>query len=210
MIKNRYRIGNAQTIGRREIQSNYFTTEYNDTGDLLAVLADGTIDHPNGRKAAIIAVEHCIDSFLRGSLNEQTERFMIDTALNINKRIKDAVYIGRSPRLSLTVVLLSGETAHYFNVGANKILLYNGHNERAIDDCTGNPYASGRCNVSVKNVIGIFSIGACTMAHPMERLKIIKSEIDVFDKAQAVVDSVNGKWLDNQLNTTVLLVEVVK
>ena len=209
----RYRIGNAQIIGRKKVQSNYFSTKYNKSGDLLAVLADGTIDHPNGRKAAMLAVEYYIDALSQNLYSGHLNLFALDTAIRANRHIQSLIYIGRIPRLSLSVVLFSKGEIGYFNVGANEIFLYDGDNERIVSDDTRNPnisYSSGRLKVRSKSVIGIMSAGIYAFTHPMERLRIIESKINTFEKAQAMVEVVNNKKLNNQLNATTLLVEVLR
>jgi hypothetical protein len=210
-MNRRYRIGNAQTIGRRKVQSNYFSTEFNEAGNLLAVMADGAIDHPNGRKAAIMAVTHCINAFLRNALGEHAGVFMLDTAIRINRQIQDAIYLGKSPCLSLTALLFADEDMYYFNVGVNKIFLYDGINERCIGSSDINDaYSSGKLKLPLKSVIAIASTGVYTSTHPMERMIAIESAKDVFDKAQTMVKVVEDKNLDNQINATALLIELAK
>lgn len=64
-MKDKYKIGNAQSIGSYYIQSNYFSTKNGNCA--LAVLADGSIDHINGRRCAVLAVEACIRGFYNSS-----------------------------------------------------------------------------------------------------------------------------------------------
>ena len=208
-----YLMGNAQTIGAREVQNNYFSAAQNGAGDLLAVLADGTIDHPNGRIAAIMAVGYCINTFTQKFSRVEpiyTAQFLLDTALKANRRVQDNVFIGKSPRLSLTMALFRGNELNYFNVGVNRIFLYNGHNEQVLGGGVNTPYAEGRCELADKNVIGILSAGAYADAHPMERIRIMASKKKLYDKAQAMIESVSKKRLTIQLNATALLIEVAK
>ncbi|MCL1810046.1 MAG: hypothetical protein FWG42_09830 [Clostridiales bacterium] len=212
-MNNRYQIGNAQIIGCREIQSNYFATVFNENDDLLAVLADGTIDHPNGRAAAMMAVEICTNTFRQRFAivqHEHGNQFLFDTAMKANSRIQETFYFGRSPRVSLAMVLFIGDKLQYFNVGVSKVLLYNGHNERTLGNVTSGSYSSGICEFPQGSIAGLFSAGAHANVHPMERLKIIESKKEVFDKAQAVIDTVRKKGLDNQMNATALLVEAAR
>jgi hypothetical protein len=44
----------------------------------------------------------------------------------------------------------------------------------------------------------------------MERISVISSSKNIFDKAQAMVEAVKNKGLDNQLNATAVLVEVAR
>jgi len=212
-MTDRYLIGNAQTIGSREIQNNVFSTAFNDTGDLLAILADGTIDHPNGRIAALIAVGCCVNTFIQKSSSvesRETSQFLLDTALKANRSVQDAVYVGKGPRLSLTMALFRGKELHCFSVGLNKTFLYNGHNEKALGADAKNSFFNGKCDLSRKNTVGILSAGAYAQAHPMERIRIIESDRDIFEKAQAIIESVSNKRLAVQLSATALLIEVLK
>jgi len=212
-MTDRYLIGNAQTIGSREIQNNVFSTAYNDAGDLLAILADGAVDHPNGRIAALIAVGCCVNTFIQKSSrveSKETGRFLLDTAMKANRNVQDAVFIGKGPRLSLTMALFRGKELHCFNVGLNKTFLYNGHNEKALGADAKNSFFNGKCDLAPKDVVGILSAGAYASAHPMERIKIIESDRDIFDKAQAIIETVSNKRLAVQLSATALLVEVLK
>lgn len=205
-----YSIGNAQTIGCREVESNYFSIVYNEAGNLFAVLADGSIDHKNGRKAAVLTVRYCVNAFLRNIQNVDTSQFMHKTALNACRCVQDAIYLDKTPHLSLTMALFINDEMQYFNVGVNKVYFYNGHNERTIGGDLNLPYSSGKCKLPLKNVIGIFSNGAHSATHPIERINIISSREDAYNKAQAIIETVKGKCLNNQLNATALLIEVMK
>lgn len=211
-MANRYQIGNAQTIGKREVQSNYFSTAYNAAGDLFAVLADGTIDHPNGRKAAVLAVHYCVREFANYGGTQYDHMFM-ETALRVNQHLQDNIYTDKNPQLSLLMAVFTGYRLHYFSVGANQIFLYNGRSEHRLEDVRclngAQKYAAGDCELARKDIAGLLSRGAYVHSHPVERMKAMYSG-STFDKAQAIVESLNAKSLNNQLNTTVILVEVAK
>ena len=210
----RYQIGNAQWIGLREVQSNYFSTFFTDSGDLIAVVADGAVDHPNGRNSAVIAVEHCMDKFIRVEFPHNAElpdvsRFMLEIAREANKRVQDSVYLGVPPRLSLTVVYFSGRTAHFFDVGTNKFFLYNGRNEQLLNQPANTPYRTGRHDIKREEVFGIFTAGTHSALQPVERIKIVGSagKGKIFDKAQTIIEAVKARNFLNQLNATALLIE---
>ena len=215
MIKQ-YGIGNAQTQGKCGIQSNYFSIADNSAGELFAVLADGTVDHKNGRRAAIIAVEYCVREFARNSpATVKADEFMRDTAFQANKQIEDLIYADKIPRVSLTMAWLTGSELKYFNVGANRLYLYNGRNELNIGSDLNNLYAAGRYELPPKTTVGIFSAGVYTDIQPIERINIIADEKkffrkNIFDKAQNLVEYIQKKGLKNQKNITALLIEVEK
>ena len=207
-MAKKYLIGNAQTIGSCEEQSNYFAIVDNDSDELLAVLADGTIDHPNGRKAAILAVRYCIEEFKQNKLNSQEHQKMLGTALQASRYIQERIYIGKSPRVSLTMVILKAQTLQYFNVGNNRLYLYDGHRERIIDHNTTKPYTSGKYDLKPKTVLGIMSAGAGSVTHPAERIKIVGTKgKSTYDKAQAIIKIVESRGRHNRKNATVLLIE---
>ncbi|WP_166241080.1 PP2C family protein-serine/threonine phosphatase [Paenibacillus turpanensis] len=58
----RIRIGNGQTIGRREEQDDYFATAHR-SGTTLAVLGDGISGMSNGRLASTVAVTTFVQTF---------------------------------------------------------------------------------------------------------------------------------------------------
>lgn len=212
MIKY-YGIGNAQTQGKCKTQSNYFSIADNNAGELFAVLADGTIDHKNGRRAAILAVEHCVREFARKSAYVKADEFMRDTALQANKHIEDLIYVNKIPRVSLTMAWLTGNELKYFNVGTNRIYLYNGNNELNIGSDLENLYSAGKYELLPKTTVGIFSAGAYTDIQPIERINIIADEKrlfrkNIFDKTQHLVEYIQKKGLKNQKNITALLIEV--
>ena len=208
-MSTRFQIGNAQEIGRREIQSNYFSTAFINKTDLIAIVADGSIDHPNGRKAAILAVEYCVNAFqtlnpsnivdisdvadtadIANIANSEIFNFMLWIAKETDKRIREVVYKGRTPRLSLTMIYISNTKdntktntenntkANYFNIGTNKIYLYNGHNERVLNYDSNRPYTIGTHEFKrgEKETIAILTKGAYTHMHPMERIRIMNTK----------------------------------
>jgi hypothetical protein len=108
------------------------------------------------------------------------------------------------------MALFRDQDMYYFGVGSNKIFLYNGHNERILSEDSTKPYSDGKITLEQKNIIGILSLGAYENAHPKERLRVIEAKTEIFDKGQAIIESVSKKNLIIQQNATVLLIEVAK
>ena len=210
--RNRFQVGNAQLQGYREIQSNYFSSATNDAGELFLVLADGAVDNLSGRRAAVIAVKHCILAFDRGKLSTPDAESMRDIAIAANVRIREEIYFGIRPHVSLTMVLFTTEGLHCFNVGDNIIYFYNRHNEQEPIYSADNLFFYVRFELPPKrNLVGIYSNGVHTVTHPMERMKAVwLKKKTANDKAQSLIDCIETKNLTNQLNATALLVEVVK
>ena len=198
------RIGNAQTIGAREVQSNYFSTTHNNN-ELLALLCDGSIDHPNGRIAAVIAAQLCRRAFLNRSDYISSKQFLFETAAKVNQYINDHIYIGKIPHLSLCMALLSENKLRVFNVGVNRVLIFDGYNEYLISEDIYNEY-----EITSKHTIEMLSNGSYITLHPMERILILETRSAAQDKALAIIQAINAKNLDNQQNATVVLVEGAK
>lgn len=79
-------IGNGQTIGRRDEQDDYFSTEETEHGT-IAVLADGISGLANGRMASTVAVNTFIQEFKKLDSLENMESFFRTTALHSNDQI---------------------------------------------------------------------------------------------------------------------------
>ena len=204
-------IGNAQMIGRRENQSNYFSTIYNDDGDMLAILSDGLIDHPNARKGAILAVEFCNYEFSQNRFELTNEKEAINTILKVNKFLQETIYTSRIPRISISISLFIQDILYFFNVGINKLYLYNEDNERLLNYDKEKAYSFGKYKLNPKNIVSMYSSGIYSSTHPLERIKIInEKEYTIFEKSQNIIEIISSKNLENQANATAVLIEVKK
>ena len=209
-MSKRFQVGNAQGIGRQDVQSNYFSTAYAGKNNLVAVVADGSIDHPNGRAAAVLAVDYCVEALRLATMPAN----LLEIAKDASRHVQDLVYLGNQPRLSLTMVCFDDAKAYYFNVGANKMFHYKGNTERILGSDMSLPYAMGVQEIKGREVVAILTKGAYSAMHPMERIKIIETtrikgsikKLTMLDKAQAIVESVTAKNLPGQQNMTVLLI----
>ena len=99
-MQETYRIGNAQSIGSRRIQSNYFAAKIRKENECLAVLTDGTIDHPNGRRCAVLAVEACMQEFMYLPQEVTVAAFFDHVTARILRDMRELLYFGKTPYLS--------------------------------------------------------------------------------------------------------------
>ena len=99
-MQRKYRIENAQTCGTCEIQSNYFSTVIEDS--VFAVLADGSADHMNGRRAAAIAAQVSTEEFHGLSADVDKFEFFDYLTSQIIKHIKEIIYLGTRTNLSIS------------------------------------------------------------------------------------------------------------
>jgi len=209
----KYIIGNAQTIGAMENQSNYFAVF--SEPNLVAVMADGGIDHVNGRRAAVIGVEIMAGAFAERILNKDHFDEAVDKAvINIRQNVKDYIYRGRMPGLSLSVLCVSDGEAYFYSVGDISIFVYDDRNIRNIR------------GVSVNNVYAIKSSenfmmasrGVCSALSRVEMLQFLQSEnIEkkargrleerAYNKSIRIIEEINRKNIKDAENATVVLLE---
>jgi len=207
-IYNGYRISNAQMMGKQEFQRNYIASAYHKNGNFLAVLSDGTIDHPNGCIAAEISAEYCIKVF-ENNTSAVKGQFLYNTAIGASHYIRSEIYLDKTPRVSLTLLLFEGKTLHYFNVGANRIYIYDGINELPLINDSRAAFNLGEFNLFHKDIVAVFSTGLHKNLIARERINIFNhNETSISNKAMAIVETVNRKDIVNQNNATAFLVEV--
>ena len=207
-----YSIGNAQSIGKMEFQSNYFATTL--SPNLFAVMADGGVDHINGRKAAVIAVESMLEAFSGDKI--VNEHYFIEvineTALKIIRRIKDSVYGGKTPGLSLAAVCLSGGGAYFFTLGNIRVFVYDDKKIKDIHSLSRSNFYAG---VKPSDSFALFSGGVGESLNQIEIYRhLLKkdrkygySDESSQNKAVKIIDEVNKKNLRNAKNATVVLLE---
>lgn len=198
-MQNRYRIGNAQTIGSRQVQSNYFSTRTG-TG-VLAVLADGTIDHINGRRCAVLAVETCMREFFfrlpdTGNLPDFDVLIM-----KILKEMRDYIYCGKVPNLSLSILFFQQQELFYYTAGRNQVFLFDGRNYQLLRK------RDGRAFFGSGMTAGILSAGVGQALQETELISYLEKKEHPFDKAQQMIQGVMEKNKKGAGNATAILVE---
>ncbi len=198
-VQNTYRIGNAQTIGTYHTQSNYFSTR-NDNF-VLAVLADGTIDHINGRRCAVLAVEACMREFSVQVQKEDVFPLFDFLVRKIQKEIREYIYSGKVPSLSLSLLFLKDRELFYYTVGNNQVFLYDGRDYKPFRE------RSGQVSFGERMTAGMVSGGVCEALQEKEMVSYLKKKEHPFGKAQKIVLGVKKKNRKGAGNATVILVE---
>ena len=99
---------------------------------------------------------------------------------------------------------------HYFNVGANRIYVYDSRNELPLTNDLRATFHLGKFDLLTKDIVAVFSRGLHMNMITRDRINIFDDGLDICDKAKAMVELVNKKDMVNQNNATTLLIEVVK
>lgn len=198
-MQDRYRIGNAQTIGFCQMQSNYFSTR-NGT-NALAVLADGTIDHINGRRCAILAVETCVREFFCGSSGTEFRPDFDSLVMKILKEMRAYIYCGKVPNLSLSILFFREQELFYYTTGNNEVFLFDGRDYRLLNK------RDGRAFFGIGMTAGILSAGVKQALQETELISYLEKKEHPFDKAQQMIQGVMKKNKKGAGNATAILVE---
>lgn len=200
-IENEFwEVGNAQLLGSKTVQSNYFSTLQQKEA-VFAALADGTIDHINGRRGAVLAVETCRKEFLKEIELSDIPSFFEAVSKKILIHIKEHIYRGKTPYLSISMVLGDRDKIYYYTVGANQIFILHG------DDYIPLREQNGVYIREATDTVGIISVGVYDTLSEVELVKLIQQPISTFEKAQHIRMKVIEKKKRQQKNATIILIE---
>ncbi len=107
------------------MQSSYFASKCSETA-VMAVLADGTIDHINGRRCAVLAVEACIREFGNMPDAEFMAAYFECMARKILRDMHELIYAGKQPFLSLDIQVIRRHELFYYHAGNSRMFLFDG------------------------------------------------------------------------------------
>ncbi len=200
-MQDTYRIGNAQTIGYRQFQSSYFSTWTDGHCTAAAVLAHGTIDHINGRRCAVLAAETCMREFHRLPENEELPVFFERTAAEIQRLMREYLYLGKQPYLSLGIQVIRERELFYYHVGSGRMFLYNGTEIQFLTKRSGKEaFAKGM-------TAGLMTKGIWEALHEKDMEFYLNLHAHPYEKAQRMLSGVIEKNRKEAGNAAVVLIE---
>ncbi|MDE7312403.1 MAG: hypothetical protein K2N87_12420 [Eubacterium sp.] len=230
-MQETYRIGNAQSIGSRHIQSNYFASKIITETECLAVLSDGAIDHINGRRCAILAVEACVQEFMHIPREAKPPLFFDFVAARILRDMRELLYLGKTPYLSLSIQYFRDGQLFYYTVGSNRLFLFDGMDYHILSGGSGAGIVQGKAPGSARTdmgqgrlpvaagaqcgcvaykkgmTAGMLSLGAWEALREKELVSILRRKGHPYEKAQRMLLRIKEKNQKAAGNATVLLVE---
>lgn len=116
-------IGNAQTIGAREEQDDYFATCETKNGT-MAVLADGISGLANGRMASTVAVTTFIEAFSALENLANIQAFFKKTAVKSNQQIVQNLNGSNGGTTLVAVIIDEKGYLHWGAVGDSVITIF--------------------------------------------------------------------------------------
>lgn len=180
------------------MQGSYFTAKGG--SECLAVLADGTIDHRNGRRCAILAAEALMHGYLRMPQEAEPLAFFDSVARRILQDMRDIIFSGKTPYLSCSFLLIRDGELFYYTVGSNRMFLLQGMDYQLLE-------GSGRAGFQKGMVAGLISRGVWEALHEKELVSYLGRKGHPYDKAQQIIMGVKEKNRKKAGNATVVLVE---
>lgn len=115
-------IGNAQTIGRRAEQDDYFASAATRVGT-MAVIADGISGLSNGRMSSTLAVTTFTREFLKVEDPREIPDFFSKAAFVSNRAIMEQLG-GENGGTTLVAVVICGRRLHWGAVGDSLLILF--------------------------------------------------------------------------------------
>jgi len=199
-VQETYKIGNAQWIGSRHMQSSYFASKCSETA-VMAVLADGTIDHINGRRCAVLAVEACIREFGNMPDAEFMAAYFECMARKILRDMHELIYAGKQPFLSLDIQVILRHELFYYHAGNSRMFLFDGTSLKLLEGRSGSA-AFGRGWIS-----GLLSQGFWEALHEKELVSYLCEKGHPYEKAQKMLSGVIQKNRKQAGNAAAVLIE---
>lgn len=198
-MQGAYKIGNAQSIGSYQIQSSYFASYCNDR--CIAVLAEGAADHINGRRGAVLAVEACMRELQKMPEDVDFSAFSQSVAAKILQDMREIIYLGKTPYLSLSFQYAADSGLYYYSVGSNQIFLYDGKDYQLLKE------TCGRVDFGKGMTLGMISRVVSWALNEKELISYLEKKEHPYEKAQRMIMGVKEKNVKMAGNAAILLVE---
>lgn len=198
-MQEAYKIGNAQSIGSYQVQSNYFASCC--SSGCLVALADGSADHINGRRGAVLAVEACMHEFRCMPTDMEFSVFSKSVVSKVIRDMREIVYLGKTPYLSFSFGIIRDGRLHYYSVGSNQFFLYDGRGFHILKErCASVGFGKDM-------TAGIISRGVREALNEKEMMAYLAGKGHPYEKAQQMLAGVMEKNRKMAGNATILLVE---
>jgi len=209
-----YVFGNAQLIGTKEVQSNYFSVLSNNSNSLFAIIVDGVLDKISGKYAAVLAVETFKHEYATNKHKRISfENFVTQALVKLNKNIEDHLY-EQTVSLKFAIVLIENGMMHIAETPGNAVFLCRNREilrisgNKATKSLVSNPQIKISRLLSARNdVIMLASSGAVDSLTEMEILCRLSSQSHPQHKCQKLLQQSRQKHLKNQSNVTIIVAE---
>lgn len=199
-MQEAYKIGNAQSIGSYQVQSSYFASCCSGSG-CLTVLTDGTADHINGRRGAILAAEACVREFRLMRQGTEAADFFKAAETKILRDMREIIYLGKTPYLSVSMQWIRGRELFYYAVGSSKSFLFDGREFHPLNE------SCGKVNYGKGMTAGMISRGVWEALNEKDMLFYLQKKEHPYEKARQIIAGVKKKNRKMAGTAAIVLVE---
>lgn len=204
------KIGNAQLIGQRENQNDYFSVIHGNSREdsLFASIADGVTHKKTGRQAAILTVNVLKTNFENGDyLNLGINDYYQKSFNEINEKLHNYIQ-GNKVGATLISVIIRNNILYYASIGNCLLLIYRGGELFTINDINNNETQINSISLAQGDIAMLCSKGVYESLMEMEILCELMEKNHPYNKCQNLIKLIRQKNLGNQDNATMIIVEI--
>ena len=203
------KIGNAQLIGQRENQNDYFSviSGKSKQDHLFAVIADGITNKKTGRYSAILTVDILRANFLnRTYLNLGINDYYEKSFKEIDKKLHDYIQ-GNKVVATLISVIVKNHILYYASIGNCLLLICRRGELFIINDINSSEIQINNFPLTQGDIAMLCSKGVYESLMEMEILCELMETKHPYNKCQNLMRLIQRKSLKNQDNATIIIVE---
>jgi len=199
-------VGNAQLIGQREYQNDYFSTLTYE-GCFLAVIADGLTDKPAAKTAAIITVDTLRKNFkLDRHIHIGFERYVKESLYEVQKMLRAENYANITGATLIAMLIRDG-IMHFASLGDCSLFIYRRHELMPLNRTYSTMMEIKRMALDKKDIAILCSKGARESLTEMEIIWQMEQKIHPYSKCQNLISLIRSKSLTYQDNATIVVAE---
>jgi serine/threonine protein phosphatase PrpC len=198
--------GNAQLIGEKEYQNDYFSIMMH-RDSFLGVIADGLGDRPAAKTAAIIVVETLKKNFfLNKHVLTGADRYFRESVNEIKTRLRFENY-GNVIGATLIAVLIRNGMMYFASLGDCLLFLYRRHEMIPLNQLYNTEMEIKRIPLEERDIAVLCSKGARESLTEMELIWQMRKKIHPYSKCQNLISRIRSKSLLSQDNATIVIID---
>lgn len=197
-------IGNAQIKGVKEFQNDYFSVEYSNKY-ILAVIADGLTDKPEGRYAAELSVNVLRENFNNVENYKNIEEYFKNSFGDINRVLNKAPE--NKTGTAVLAAVIGKNFVEWASVGSCALYLYEDNDILKINGSIKNSVEIDKIRLTKKSIILLCTDGVFKSLEEKEIKENMTVKISPYDKAMKMAELIKNKSLKYQDNATLVIIE---
>ncbi len=202
------RIGNAQLIGQKDYQNDYFAfADDSKNNTILAVIADGIGNKKIGKYAPVISVEILKKNFIDGVYKEMSiNNFFKKSFYQITMRLNDNIY-GNKIGAAIAAIIIDKSILYYASIGECPIFLYRKGEMFKLNDSKSSYMQTGNIYLEMNDIAMLCTKGAQDSLTEMDIIWKLSEENHPYDKCQDLLERIRQKRMVSQDNATIMILE---